>query len=121
MYQIVPETFVVEALKHCAVNYSTFSVTVRETWPCHSTGSAHLYKLLPDEPTFSTMIDQYSSSVLWIVVVGFVVGFILAFGVGANSVPNCFATSVGAKVLTLKQACCLGTVFEMAGALLLGE
>ena len=67
------------------------------------------------------MIDPYSSSVLWIVVASFVVGFILAFGIGANSVPNSFATSVGAKVLTVKQACSLGTVFEMAGALLLGE
>ena len=67
------------------------------------------------------MIDPYSPSVLWVVVAGFVMGFILAFGIGANSVPNSFATSVGAKVLTVKQACSLGTVFEMAGALLLGE
>jgi len=67
------------------------------------------------------MIDPYSPSVLWVVVASFVMGFILAFGIGANSVPNSFATSVGAKVLTVKQACCLGTVFEMAGALLLGE
>jgi sodium-dependent phosphate transporter len=83
--------------------------------------SDHLYEQLPDEPTIANMLDPYSSSVLWIVVVSFVVGFILAFGIGANSVPNSFATSVGAKVLTVKQACCLGTTFEMAGALLLGE
>jgi sodium-dependent phosphate transporter len=66
-------------------------------------------------------MDPYSSSVLWVVIVSFIMGFILAFGIGANSVPNSFATSVGAKVLTVTQACCLGTVFEMAGALLLGE
>jgi len=81
----------------------------------------YLYNQLPDEPRTASMIDPYSSSVLWIVVASFVVGFILAFGIGANSVPNSFATSVGAKVLTVKQACCLGTVFEMFGALLLGE
>lgn len=67
------------------------------------------------------MLEPYSSSVLWIVVVSFIVGFLLAFGIGANSVPNSFATSVGAKVLSVRQACCLGTVFEIAGALLLGE
>jgi sodium-dependent phosphate transporter len=67
------------------------------------------------------MLEPYSSSVLWIVTVSFIVGFVLAFGIGANTVPNSFATSVGAKVLTVRQACCLGTVFEMAGALLLGK
>jgi len=81
----------------------------------------HLYNQLPDESRIASMIDPYSSCVQWIVVASFVVGFILAFDIGANSVPNSYATSVGAKVLTVKQACYLGTVFEMAGALLLGE
>lgn len=67
------------------------------------------------------MLDPYSAHVLWIVIVSFAVGFILAFGIGANSVPNSFATSIGSKVLTVRQACCLGTVFEIAGSMLLGE
>jgi sodium-dependent phosphate transporter len=67
------------------------------------------------------MLDPYSSHVLWIVIVSIAVGFVLAFGIGANSVPNSFATSVGSKVLTVKQACCIGTVFEIAGSMLLGE
>ncbi|XP_021930096.1 sodium-dependent phosphate transporter 2-like isoform X1 [Zootermopsis nevadensis] len=66
------------------------------------------------------MIDPYSTDVLWVVIVGFIIAFILAFGIGANSVPNSFATSVGSKVLTLRQACCLGTVCEIAGSVLLG-
>jgi sodium-dependent phosphate transporter len=67
------------------------------------------------------MIDPYSADVLWIVIIGFIIAFIMAFGIGANSVPNSFATSVGSKVLTIRQVCYLGTVFEIAGSILLGE
>lgn len=58
---------------------------------------------------------------LWIVIVSFIIAFILAFGIGANDVANSFGSSVGAKVLTLKQACILGTIFEIAGAVLIGR
>jgi len=62
----------------------------------------------------------YSSDLLWIVILGFIVSFILAFGVGANDVANSFGTSVGSKVLTIRQACILATIFEIAGAVLIG-
>ena len=65
-------------------------------------------------------MEPESSSVLWIVIVGFIIAFVLAFGIGANDVANSFGTSVGAKVLTLKQACIVAGIFEMAGAILLG-
>jgi len=66
-------------------------------------------------------LEPSSPEVLWLVVVGFLTAFVLAFGIGANDVANSFGTSVGSKVLTVKQACILATVFEIAGAVLIGE
>lgn len=65
-------------------------------------------------------MEAYSSDILWLVIVGFIIAFILAFGVGANDVANSYGTSVGSGVLTFRQACILATIFETAGAILLG-
>lgn len=47
-------------------------------------------------------------------------GLFMAWGMGASDVANSMATSVGARVFTLRQAVVIAAVFEMAGALLLG-
>ncbi|XP_022088494.1 sodium-dependent phosphate transporter 1-like isoform X2 [Acanthaster planci] len=67
-----------------------------------------------------TMAPMDMSPYVWTLVVGFAISFVLAFGLGANDVANSFATSVGARVLTLRMACILASFFETAGAVLLG-
>lgn len=50
-----------------------------------------------------------------------VVAFIMAYGIGANDVANAFATSVGAKAITLNQALIIAAVMEFSGAVLMGS
>ncbi|CAF3355573.1 unnamed protein product [Rotaria socialis] len=64
--------------------------------------------------------EPYSPDLLWILIIGFIIAFVLAFGIGANDVANSFGTSVGSKVLTLRQACILATIFEILGSILIG-
>ena len=58
---------------------------------------------------------------IWIVVVGGVYSFIAAMGIGSNDAANAFATSVGSKTLTIRQASLLAVIFETAGAILMGN
>ena len=60
-------------------------------------------------------------SYLWITIVGGFATFYNAFGIGANDAANSFATSVGAKVLTIRQALVVAGIFEFLGALLMGS
>eukprot|EP00243_Klebsormidium_subtile_P006301 TRINITY_DN2648_c0_g1_i1.p1 TRINITY_DN2648_c0_g1~~TRINITY_DN2648_c0_g1_i1.p1 ORF type:complete len:251 (+),score=49.77 TRINITY_DN2648_c0_g1_i1:283-1035(+) len=62
-------------------------------------------------------MEQY----LWMVVVGSFVAFGFGWGTGSNDVANAFGTSVGAKTLNLFQAVVIASIFEFAGALLLGR
>jgi sodium-dependent phosphate transporter len=68
------------------------------------------------------MIDPYSEDVLWIVVTGFIMAFVLAFGLGSNDVANSFGTSVGSKSTYCQTGMlCGNSVCETAGSILLGE
>jgi len=58
---------------------------------------------------------------LWIVISGGILSFIASMGIGSNDAANAFATSVGSKALTLKQASLLAAIFETSGAVLMGS
>ncbi|MGJ8694119.1 MAG: inorganic phosphate transporter [Thalassotalea sp.] len=55
-----------------------------------------------------------------LVILAAVVGFFMAWGIGANDVANAMGTSVGSKALTIKQAIIIAMIFEFAGAYLAG-
>ncbi|CAG8633695.1 17382_t:CDS:1 [Acaulospora morrowiae] len=57
----------------------------------------------------------------WLFVICLIAAFADAFGIGANDVANSFATSVGSRSLTLKQACVIAVFTEFLGAFLLGS
>lgn len=67
---------------------------------------------------FTTILDQVQ--VIWVLIVGFILTFVLSFSIGANSVANIFGTSIGSKVLTHFQAVILSSIFMSLGAVIMG-
>ena len=63
------------------------------------------------------IISTYGSM---LVIFAAIVGFFMAWGIGANDVANAMGTSVGSKALTIKQAIIIAMIFEFAGAYLAG-
>ena len=51
--------------------------------------------------------DAATPELYWMAVAACIFGFAMSFGIGANDVGNCFATTVAAKSLTLMQVCSL--------------
>ncbi|MFT5541999.1 MAG: PiT family inorganic phosphate transporter [Glaciecola sp.] len=65
-------------------------------------------------------MDLIQSYGFLLVVMAAIVGFIMAWGIGANDVANAMGTSVGSGAITLKQAILIAMIFEFAGAYLAG-
>ncbi|KAM3716578.1 Sodium-dependent phosphate transporter [Dirofilaria immitis] len=77
--------------------------------------------LMPFTSTITTaFMATFRNDVLWALILGIILAFLLGFSMGANDVANAFGTSVGSKVLTLRQAYILAVIFETLGALLIG-
>ena len=71
--------------------------------------------------THRALAPPFPCRYAWIVVFGAIAAIFAAFGIGANDVANAYATSVGSKALTIKQACALAVIFEFSGAVLAGS
>ena len=65
-------------------------------------------------------MDIISNYGMLLIMTAAIVGFFMAWGIGANDVANAMGTSVGSKALTIKQAILIAMVFEFAGAYLAG-
>lgn len=63
------------------------------------------------------LIAQHADILL---VLACLVGFFMAWGIGANDVSNAMGTSVGSKAITIKQAIIIAAIFEFSGAYLAG-
>eukprot|EP00614_Pseudopedinella_elastica_P035389 CAMPEP_0172617546 /NCGR_PEP_ID=MMETSP1068-20121228/70313_1 /TAXON_ID=35684 /ORGANISM="Pseudopedinella elastica, Strain CCMP716" /LENGTH=547 /DNA_ID=CAMNT_0013423321 /DNA_START=24 /DNA_END=1667 /DNA_ORIENTATION=+ len=69
------------------------------------------------DPAAAKSLDKYT----WLLVVAAICAFAAAFGIGANDVANAFATSVGAKSISRRQAVVLACIFEFLGSVTLGS
>ena len=66
----------------------------------------------------SQIIAEYGT---WFLVLAFVFGLYMTWGIGANDVGNAMGTSVGSGAITIKQAVIIAGIFEFAGAFLAGR
>jgi len=57
---------------------------------------------------------------IWFIILAFVFGIYMAWGIGANDVGNAMGTSVGSGAITIKQAIFIAGICEFAGAFLAG-
>lgn len=56
-----------------------------------------------------------------VLIVSLVVGFYMAWSIGASDVANAMGTSVGSRAVTIKQAIMIAAVFEFVGSFLAGS
>ena len=57
----------------------------------------------------------------YILIIGYIFGFYMAWNIGANDVANSMASAVGAKAITVRQAVFIAGILNIAGAVFLGS
>ena len=57
----------------------------------------------------------------YILIIGYIFGFYMAWNIGANDVANSMASSVGAKAITIRQAIFLAGILNIVGAVFIGS
>jgi PiT family inorganic phosphate transporter len=57
----------------------------------------------------------------YILIIGYIFGFYMAWNIGANDVANSMASSVGAKAITIRQAIFLAGILNIIGAVFIGS
>ncbi len=56
-----------------------------------------------------------------ILIIGYVLGFYMAWNIGANDVANSMASAVGAKAITIRQAVFIAGILNVVGAVFIGS
>jgi PiT family inorganic phosphate transporter len=56
-----------------------------------------------------------------ILIIGYIVGFYMAWNIGANDVANSMASAVGAKAITIRQAIFIAGILNIVGATFIGS
>ncbi len=57
----------------------------------------------------------------YILIIGYVFGFYMAWNIGANDVANSMASAVGAKAITIRQAVFIAGILNVIGAVFIGS
>ncbi len=57
----------------------------------------------------------------YILIIGYVFGFYMAWNIGANDVANSMASAVGAKAITIRQAIFIAGILNVIGAVFIGS
>jgi len=77
---------------------------------------------LRHSPSFHNLINlRIMPQEYYILIVGYIFGFYMAWNIGANDVANSMASSVGAKAITIRQAIFLAGILNIIGAVFIGS
>ena len=61
------------------------------------------------------------STQYYILIAGYILGFYMAWNIGANDVANAMASAVGAKAITVRQAIFIAGILNVVGAVFIGS